>query len=1307
MRKHFLILMLLALLPLAGFAQFQTGNYVRSGNYIYQIESASDGVNPGTVKLIGIVDGKNPVGDDKVLNLKGKITISLDDEYSVDFYVNDADDNAIKKTYSWNGFATAPTVVGDFAGRVEAESVVIPKEFLKVKENFFYGYTNMKKISFEENSEVTEIESGAFNTTQIRTFDFQNCSKLTTLKEGVFVQTGTAVNSYVTSITLPLQSEALTDISTAFQRLPNLEAINNLDKSLIYKVVANAFSGDTKLKNLALPGTVKIIANGAFAGSGIENLTIDVTSLNDPVGGSDAADLANAAATANPADFTNGNYYATAAYNATNVPADYKTLKTLTLKGTLSGSLTKTAFQHCESLESIDMTNLIINGGTIGASAFEGCKKLSALTFTNGISGIDNTNKAVIGQNAFKDCTKLATVSFGNLQHVTIDANAFENLASDASVTANSAAVNFGTLTDVAINASAFENGTKLGSVSFGAADGLTIESKAFAGLSSATSLTFSTLKDVTIKGSSANGAFYNNTKLSEIVFGASENLNIQTYAFEKAASNLTSATGTLTFGNAKNLQIGVSAFTGATKLQSITFGDITDERADVTTVTEIGKSAFEGATSLKTIEFGKLTGVKIDDSAFLNASSALTGTNVATITFQNDLVSSVIASQAFKGASKVQTITFKNLDASTIQASAFEDVVSALPTLVYGSVTFGNLENGSQIADDAFKGATELNTVTIGDITDSKIGSAGTAAVFPAVKTVTIGAVKSTTDQTLIAANAFAFDNQSGATLILGKDKAALETVATTNEMIAANAFDFTGVTGGTTNFVNPVITIGELKTAKVFAAGALKGNKIAKITFDGNIAAGALDVMIVTGDNSGTADVTKLTELKTLDFNGEIATGGIVANAFATLPAVMTITFNGKLASLAVADGAFEKLVDASQVVYAYNGADIDLTVNPFGKRVFDRTTSISGATTIVAVDAILARTINLSIVNDALKAAFKSSLNGLGTYDGTFAIYKVIYADPVVVDLSFKVYPDIKTSRQHTTTSPRTAWARWELGARVDANVTGTLAANTDLVIKRVQQLDGTNNAKITIYGTYTDEDDALKASTVYMVPLKVTNGYYHIPGTNKTTLIVKVENPANFVETSYKVKVNQTGYDAYNAANNSIWTGLENKELYVASNIMTNQQLIDNLAVDAAATDATGVYGYYHAVNNIDIYRGTYGTTNQKVVENLYIMADPSKNTGFRIDMNPITDQNNAYINKGWYYMLLKKYDDATAARVIWMDDATESDVTAILSAKSDAKNVVNSNAIYTLQGVRVSQMQKGQIYIVNGKKYLAK
>ena len=57
----------------------------------------------------------------------------------------------------------------------------------------------------------------------------------------------------------------------------------------------------------------------------------------------------------------------------------------------------------------------------------------------------------------------------------------------------------------------------------------------------------------------------------------------------------------------------------------------------------------------------------------------------------------------------------------------------------------------------------------------------------------------------------------------------------------------------------------------------------------------------------------------------------------------------------------------------------------------------------------------------------------------------------------------------------------------------------------------------------------------------------------------------------------------------------------------------------------------------------------------------------------------------------------------------MDDATESDITGILEVKHNAaqENAAKSNAIYTLQGVRVSQTQKGQIYIQNGKKFIAK
>jgi len=1134
MRKHFLLLMLMALLPLAGWAQFAVNNFVPKGNFIYKITKAADASTPGEVVLYGIRDGQNPVDAQKALNLEGKITIAIVDGPSFDFIVDYAREEALRMTYNWTSYTSDPKEVGEFAGMVVAESVVIPKEFQTIKANTFKGYTNMKTISFEANSEVTTIESGSFNTTQINTFDFSNCSKLTSLANGVFVEDAPAVNSYVKTVKLPLSSEALTTIGTAFQRLPELTTITNLEHSLITTVAADAFKGDAKLKTLVLPGTVQTIATNAFRASGIEDLTIDVTSLDDA---------------------TAGQVYGT---------ADLATLKALTLKGNLTGEFKSEAFKGCTGLASITTTNFAIVGeGKIGNSAFENCTALTTLTI-NSIKGTDNTARAIIGDAAFKGCTKLGTINLSNLEFATINAEAFANCASDdASVTAGT--------------------------------------------------LTFGPMKDVIISGTATTtGAFYNTTRLKTISFGASESLNISEFAFENTASVLDA---TLTFGNAINLQIGGNAFKGASYIKEITFGNIEDD--DVAS-DEIAANAFQ-VVRLQTLKFGNLDNVQIKADAFNGATSSLTG---------------------------------------------------------YASATFGNLENGSQIEDGAFTGATRLNTVTIGDVTDSKIGSAGTTAAFPAVKTVTIGAVKSTTDATLIAAKAFTFANQSGATFNQPGTKS-LETVAAaTNALIAEGALDFSAVDGSGSGFVFPVVTIGELKTAKVLDKGALKGDDIAQIIFDGNIAAGALGVTVIE-DEQTIPNVTNL-KLAALTFNGEIATGGIVTDAFASMPVVMTITFNGKMAAAAVATHAFKDLLANSNVKYTYNGADIDLTINPFAKSAFNGT-------------YLTTRNINFFVTNTDLKDLFWGAdglgSDKLGSTDHVFDIYRLIKA--IEPDLSFLVYPDIVTTAKHTA-SPRTAWARWELGSRVDEKVTGTLAANTNLVIKRVQQLDGTNNAKITIYGTYTDEDDALNASTIYMMPLKVTNGYYHIPGTNTTTLIVKVENNgADFTANSYKVKVNQTDYPAYAAANNSIWTGLVNNELFVAQNIMTNEQLIDKTAKNGSTP--------------VDIYRGT-----SAIVEDLYIMSDPSKNKGFRIDKTEITSSNNAYINTGWYYMLLKKYTGApAAANVLWLDDATDDMITGILNVKHDVKNNAKNGAIYTLQGVRVSQTTKGQIYIQNGKKFIAK
>ena len=70
------------------------------------------------------------------------------------------------------------------------------------------------------------------------------------------------------------------------------------------------------------------------------------------------------------------------------------------------------------------------------------------------------------------------------------------------------------------------------------------------------------------------------------------------------------------------------------------------------------------------------------------------------------------------------------------------------------------------------------------------------------------------------------------------------------------------------------------------------------------------------------------------------------------------------------------------------------------------------------------------------------------------------------------------------------------------------------------------------------------------------------------------------------------------------------------------------------------------------------------------------------------------------------MLLKKYANSPAyAHVVWMDD---DQATGIFGVKSDVNNISTvNNAVYTLQGIRVNQLKKGQLYIMNGKKFIAK
>ena len=725
-----------------------------------------------------------------------------------------------------------------------------------------------------------------------------------------------------------------------------------------------------------------------------------------------------------------------------------------------------------------------------------------------------------------------------------------------------------------------------------------------------------------------------------------------------------------------------------------------TIKNLDKSSITQVIAEAFDGDAKLTKIELPG-TVQTIAANAFkncgvsdltINVGSLITAGDGATqlygtapadlakltkLTLKGNL-GGIITTNAFKAHGNLAALDLSALNFASkgqIAESAFEGCTKIT------SVTLGNINDEPGVAgeytidNDAFKGCTGLATVTIGNINSAN--AIGAAAFGNSLKTVTIGTVKA--GGASILNGAFVFANVKGASLrVATGENEYLSSDDASTEIIETDAFKFDAIDGSLPGWVyndNATVTFGEIRSkGGVFEDNAVSGNFIREITFAGDIAQGGLDAQIY--DNTANAQ-----SLQTIKFNGNLATGAIEANAFANLAAKKTIiTFSGSLAKEAIMKGAFEGLFGdpdgelGSQI--KLTGTPADATVNPFEQEAFQ-----AGSTQATV------RTIWLTVTNAELLGRFKSNTKGLKS-GNAFDVFRVdFYVAPVPDDNSFLVYPNANDKT--------VAWAR--INFAVD-QLSATLAGGTEnLKIQRVQTIDGAK-AKLTLYGTYTDEDDALNASTIYMVPLKVTNGFYHINMGDNEVIIAKLTKAGNAEFTltddvkSHKVAVATAGYDG---GNESLWPGLHNSELYIAANIMTNQQLIDKTASDW--------YG------DVDIYRG-----GASVVEDLYIMTDPSKNKGFRIDKTVIekkTDGTGAYINKGWYYMLLKHYTGQAAAapRVIWMDDATESDITGILEVKHNAaqENAAKSNAIYTLQGVRVSQTQKGQIYIQNGKKFIAK
>lgn len=678
----------------------------------------------------------------------------------------------------------------------------------------------------------------------------------------------------------------------------------------------------------------------------------------------------------------------------------------------------------------------------------------------------------------------------------------------------------------------------------------------------------------------------------------------------------------------------------------------------------------------------GELMG-KICANAFLGC-TGLKGSKDKTTAQELDLTTMTLGSTgqiegtSFDGCTGLKAVTIGDIANNesagyTIETNAFTNC-SNLAT-----VTIGNISTISAINATAFGAAPSI--VTIGNITSA---SAIAAGAFPAVKGVTIGSIIAS--DAAIAAGAFVWADVNDAYLNLAIDKVKGEYLSQTSAdatkpVIPAGAFDFSAVGTLATTTSLPSIKIGKIYSkGGVFATGAIINavSAFESVIFDGDIADNGIDMPIFDADGAVTA----------LTFNGAIGIAGIATGAFANQTATLTaLTFNGLLAEGAVAAGAFfSDTTPASSiatVAYTYDGIP-DYTVNPFDIHAFD-----SNGLAVVGTT----RTIKFSVTDENLKANYKDAVAGLET-DGQFDIYLVyFYEEPIVLPTTFRVY-------QNGTT--KFAWGRYDLGKFAHEKGPKNDYTTTDMTIDRYPNVYDTEGnlmdakVKLTLYASYGDEDadggaDGNGESTVYMVPLKVYDGTYRLNSTNSKPIIVKAELlSGTFADKDIEVEYS---VPATTPTKHSVWSDIP--AWGVAGGWNKNET--PNVITTQILWDRTNV--------TYDVWGADPDHTKEIAPKSIYSLANPANYKGcevVKVDVSATSGK----IGLNWYYMFMNNYGKkGSAARVIWMGD---DEATAIFGVKDNTKAAaVEDGVMYNLQGVRITAPQKGQLYIMNGKKYIAK
>lgn len=207
--------------------------------------------------------------------------------------------------------------------------------------------------------------------------------------------------------------------------VPDAEGVVDLREEEITQIDAEVFKGNTAIKYIMLPTTVKTIGSSAFEGcSSLKGISIPsrLTEIGDSAfkGCTSLTQLAlpNSVTTIGASAFQGDSRL----FMVHMISAEYSKLKTIG-KEAFSGcssleffcsdeeyrlpdsitTIEENAFQECRKIKKVSMSDEITS---LGTGAYQSCSGITEVSLSSGLT--------VISENAFANCTGLTKITFGN-----------------------------------------------------------------------------------------------------------------------------------------------------------------------------------------------------------------------------------------------------------------------------------------------------------------------------------------------------------------------------------------------------------------------------------------------------------------------------------------------------------------------------------------------------------------------------------------------------------------------------------------------------------------------------------------------------------------------------------------------------------------------------------------------------------------------------------------------------------------------------------------------------------------------------